>query len=136
MADWKSLSEEEWRERLTPEQFEITRHKGTEPAFTGEYWDSKDPGVYTCVACGTPLFDSETKFDSGTGWPSFWEPIEEGNVDTDVDRSYGMVRTEVMCRTCGAHLGHLFPDGPPPTGARYCINSAALRRQPKEDGDG
>ena len=127
MPDDLPRTEEEWRARLTPEQFEVTRGKGTERAFTGEYWACKDEGAYRCVCCGAPLFTSESKYDSGTGWPSFSEPVAEGNVHTEVDRSHGMVRTEVQCRRCGAHLGHVFDDGPPTTGLRYCINSAALR---------
>ena len=119
-------TEEEWREELTPEQYEILRQKGTERPFTGKYVDAKDDGVYRCAACGTELFNSDTKFDSGTGWPSFYDVAESGSVELRPDKSLFMRRTEVVCATCGGHLGHLFDDGPNPTGQRYCINSCAL----------
>ena len=127
MSDTEIPSDEELRERLTPLQYEVTQHAGTERAFTGEYWDTKDPGTYHCIVCGTPLFRSEVKYDSGSGWPSFWEAIDPAKVELLEDRSHFMTRTEVRCATCGAHLGHVFPDGPKPTGDRYCMNSASLR---------
>ena len=129
-------SDEEWRKQLTPEQYEIARRKGTEAAFNNKYWNEKRPGVYSCVCCGQSLFDAKTKFDSGSGWPSYYEPTDPENIETASDNSGGRVRTEVMCSRCEAHLGHVFEDGPPPTGLRYCIDSAALKfsgNEPESD---
>jgi peptide-methionine (R)-S-oxide reductase len=132
MSDKITKSEQDWRKQLSPEQYQVTRQAGTEPAFTGKYWKTKDKGTYTCVCCGAPLFDSQTKFDSGTGWPSFTQPVDEAAVAEQNDRAYGMTRTEVRCARCDAHLGHVFPDGPGPTGLRYCMNSASLDLKPAE----
>jgi peptide-methionine (R)-S-oxide reductase len=132
MADKLELSEDQWRERLTPEQYHILRQAGTERAFTGAYEKNKAAGEYRCAGCGQPLFDADTKYDSGSGWPSFYQPLEQGAVEEHRDASHGMVRVEVRCAKCEGHLGHVFPDGPNPTGLRYCINSASLDFKPEE----
>lgn len=133
MSDDKvDKTDEQWQAELTPEQYRIMRQGGTEPAFTGKYWDTKTSGVYRCAGCGQELYASDAKFDSGTGWPSYFEPVDKGAITTAEDRSHGMVRTELKCSRCGAHLGHLFPDGPRPTGMRHCINSCSLQLEEEE----
>ncbi len=132
MTEKVKKTEAEWRAELSPAQYHVMREKGTEPAFTGQYWDEHAPGTYVCAGCGQPLFDAATKFDSGTGWPSFFKPIDDKSVETKSDRSHFMVRTEALCGKCEAHLGHVFEDGPEPTGLRFCMNSASLKLMPKK----
>ena len=131
MVEKITKADEEWKKQLTPEQYQVARKGGTEPAFTGKYWRTKEPGTFLCACCGQELFDSQTKFDSGTGWPSFSQPVDANAVVEHSDNTYGMRRTEVRCARCDAHLGHVFPDGPVPTGQRYCMNSASLDLKPK-----
>jgi len=132
MSEKIKKTEEEWKQQLSPEQYYVARKAGTEPPFTGKYWKAKEEGTYNCVCCGQPLFSSDTKFESGTGWPSFYQPVEPGAVAEHSDRTHGMVRTEARCARCDAQLGHVFPDGPEPSGLRYCMNSASLDLKPKE----
>ena len=129
----KTYTEEDLRDRLTPLQYHVTQEAGTEQAFTGDTWDQKQDGVYCCVVCGIDLFSSESKYESGSGWPSFWQPLSQDAVDTEIDNSHGMMRVEALCHACGAHLGHVFPDGPEPTGDRFCMNSASMRFSPQEN---
>jgi len=132
-VDPRTLGDDTWRERLTEDEFAICRRKGTERAFTGRYCDEKSEGLYRCTCCGEPLFESDTKYDSGSGWPSFWAPVSDEVIEEETDTSLGMARTEILCRRCGSHLGHVFPDGPRPTGLRYCVNSLSLRLERKDD---